>query len=201
MSLLKNIFGNSTEVWDKFADEIGGEFVIEGFWYADSLVYNYKNWEFVLDTYRTQGEHRKTYTRLRVPVENFENFRFDIYDEKITSVIGKWFGMQDIEIGSPKFDDHFIIKGNNPDKVKLLLEDSELRDLLYTLKYFDIKIESASQTIFKSYADHIDVLYFDTQGKISDIKELRILFKIFEKLLDKLKDLNLITSFNPNIEL
>ena len=55
---------------------------------------------------------------MRAPYVNPEGFRFTIYRKGFFSDLGKLLGMQDIEVGDPEFDEAFIIKGNDEDRVR-----------------------------------------------------------------------------------
>ena len=57
---------------------------------------------------------------MRAPYMNLERFRFSVYRKTVFSGIGKLFGMQDIEIGDPPFDDSFIVKAT--DEIDLFAE-------------------------------------------------------------------------------
>jgi hypothetical protein len=55
---------------------------------------------------------------MRAPFVNKDGLYFKIYRKGIFSSIGRFFGMQDLEIGDSFFDGNFIIKGNNPKQIK-----------------------------------------------------------------------------------
>ena len=122
MGVLKSIFGPSKdEIWSQIAGDVGGEFIDGGFWRKDVLVYKHGEWQILLDTYTVStGNSSTTYTRMRAPFVNKDGLYFKIYREGLFSSIGKFFGMQDIQIWDPFFDEQFIIKGNSPEKVRRL---------------------------------------------------------------------------------
>lgn len=119
MDLLRGVFGpNQEEIWNQFAGEIGADFVNEGFWKGKKVVARFENWVVTLDTYtQSTGKTSTTYTRIRAPYINKDGFNFKIYKSGWFSDIGRTFGMQDVEIGYPEFDDKFIIKGNDESKL------------------------------------------------------------------------------------
>ena len=100
-------------------------------------------WTVTFDTYTvSSGKHSTTYTRIRAPFENRDGFRFTIYRKTLFSGIGKWLGMQDVEVGHPYFDDAFIIKGNDEGKLRLLFANERIRKLIQAQPY--IHLETAS---------------------------------------------------------
>src|ERR1051326_3858416 len=159
MGLLKKIFGpNKDEVWQQLSNEIGGEFVKANVWGADKtkVRVQVREWTITLDSYTVStGKSSVTYTRMRAPYVNKDQFRFTIYRKSLLSNLGKLFGMQDIEVGGPnfenlaplfgvtsylnredidcgypQFDRDFIIKGNNEDKVKIIFKNLKIRELI-----------------------------------------------------------------------
>jgi hypothetical protein len=76
--------------------------------------------QVTVDVYSTGGQHQVYYTQVhfygRQPA-----VRCEVYPEGAWSRIGKLVGMEDIQIGSPDFDDRYIIKGDGPTALRSLL--------------------------------------------------------------------------------
>ena len=124
-------FGPSKdEVWRQLSQEIGAEFVESGLWKGNKVQVHVKPWTITLDTYTVStGKSSVTYTRMRAPYINPEGFRFTIYRKSIFSDLGKFLGMQDIEVSDPDFDEAFIIKGNDEFKgAELVLQFQDPAD-------------------------------------------------------------------------
>src|SRR5436190_1431673 len=118
-------------VWRQLSEEIGAEFVEGGFWKRNKVRVHAKPWTITLDTCTdSSGESSTTYTRLRAPYVNAEGFRFTIYRRGFFSDLGKLLGMQDIEVGDPEFDEAFIIKGNDEDRVRVLFSNSKIQQMI-----------------------------------------------------------------------
>ena len=117
---------------------------------------------------------------MRVPFVNTHGLHFKIYREGFFSSIGKVFKMQDIEIGDAFFDKQFIIKGNKEDKIKLLLNDATLKNLMYQQPdiLFEIRFE-------KNF-----MLYFERVGVIKETAQLKALFEMFAVTLTRLVQLD-----------
>ena len=102
MSILRDLFGPSRdEIWQKVAAAVGGNMTEGGFWSGGSKVTaTHGQWSVTLDTYTVStGKSSVTYTRMRAPYVNPDGFQFTIYRRGIFSDIGKWMGMQDVDIG------------------------------------------------------------------------------------------------------
>lgn len=196
-----NFFGPSKEeIWSQIANDIGGEFIDAGFWGKDILKYKHKDWEILLDTYKqSTGKTQTTYTRLRVPFINKNGLRFNIFRKGFFSSIGKFFGMQDIEIGDFNFDEKFIIKGNFESKIKHLLNDQNLKRLFDKQKRLNIQIMDDEGWFAQKYPKGVDILYFSTIGIIKDKNSLLNLFELFAAILDRLVEINSAHNDDPNI--
>ena len=80
------------------------------------------------------GKHPVYYTeaRLYIGPSNPLGYRLEIYPESFMSSIGKFFGIQDIEIGDSRFDSLFILQSNEEASLKKLL-DGRTRMLILQL--------------------------------------------------------------------
>ena len=203
MGILR-LFGPSKDgIWGQIADDIGGEYIDAGFWGKDVLVYKHKEWEVILDTYtQSSGQHSSTtYTRLRVPFVNKDGLRFKLSHENFLSPIGKFFGMQDIQIGDKYFDDKFIIKANDTYKIKQLLRDQNLKTLFDQQPSVHIHIKDNEGWFGQKYPDNVDVLYFHCTGVIKDKNALYNLFELFTAILDRLVNIDSAYETDPRIQL
>ncbi|HKG21047.1 MAG TPA: DUF3137 domain-containing protein, partial [Blastocatellia bacterium] len=107
MRFFKKILGPSQEeVWRRVSSEIGAEFIKGGFFKGVNRVEaRVKGWDITLDTYTVStGKSTVTFTRMRAPFVNRDGFSFTIYRKSIFSGLGKLLGMQDVEVGGPKFE-------------------------------------------------------------------------------------------------
>lgn len=80
-------------------------------------------------------------TTLTAPVRTTNGFKFAIHQQHFIDDIGKFFGMQDVVIGYPEFDERFIIKTNDEAKVKALFADTTVRKVLASLPDFTFEIQ------------------------------------------------------------
>ena len=125
-------FGPSKdEVWRQLSEEIGAEFVQGGFCKRSKVQADVGPWTVTLDTYTVSSGHSHvTFTRMRAPYVNPEGFRLTVYRKGFFSDLGKLLGMQDIEVGDREFDEAFIIKGNDEDRVRVLCSDPKIRQMI-----------------------------------------------------------------------
>lgn len=186
--MLREIFGPSKkEIWTELSDKINAEYIEGGFFGRDKVVTRSKEWTITLDTYTvSSGKSSTTYTRMRAPYVNKDGFKFKIYREGIFSELGKFLGMEDIEIGYPEFDANFIIKGNNKDKVKALFSDAQLQELIEFQPRLHLEVKDDEGWFGTEFPEGVDELYFQVVGVIKDMELLESLFELFSKVLDNL---------------
>lgn len=199
----KSIFGPSKdEIWTQIAAGIGGEFIEGGFWGKDVLIYKHGEWQILLDTYVVStGQSSYTLTRMRAPFMNRDGLYFKISRQGFLSSIGKFFGMQDIEIGNPFFDKQFVIKGNNPEKIKLLLADDRIKELCQLQPRIHLRIKDDEGRFGTDFPEGVDELYFECIGVIKETALLKALFGLFCLVLERLVQIDSAYADDPQITL
>lgn len=197
------LFGpNKNEIWKQLSNEINGEFIPSNFFKPSKVKVNMDDWTIVLDTHTVStGKSSVTYTRLRAPFTNNDGFKFKIYREGIFSELGKFFGMQDIEIGDENFDKDFIIKSNNEIKVKELFSDYKIKELIE--KQSKISLETKNnEGMFETHLPYgISELYFKIPGVIKDTDRLKGLFELFKEVLNEMTNIGITYKDKVDIEL
>lgn len=164
--------------------------------------YRHAEWELLLDTYTvSNGKSSTTYTRMRVPFVNKDGLYFKIYRESLFSGIGRYFGMQDIKIGNPDFDDAFVIKGNNEAKIRQLLADPKMKQLIDRQSRISFEIRDDEGWFGADYSSGVDVLYFQRVGVMKEVDELKTLFRLFCLTLHRLVRMDSAYEDDPGIKL
>ena len=203
MGVLRNWFGPSKdEVWGQLAREIRADFVDGGFWRGSKVQATVKEWTVTLDTYTVStGKSNITYTRMRAPYVNKDGFRFKIFRKGFFSELGKLFGMQDLEVGHPQFDEEFIIQGNDANKLRLLFADSTVRRLIEAQPAIRLEVKDDEGWFGSHFPTGVDDLHFQVVGIIKDIERLKSLYDLFAKTLDRLCQIGSAYGDDPQMEL
>ncbi len=185
---------NKINIWQELANETNGTFK-EGYsWRSDSNTINYKNWTIISDNYTLwSGKYSTQMTRVIAPITLADNFKFEIYREGFVRKVEKLFGAQDIEIGYADFDKAFTIKSNNELKIKTLLRNKEIRNLISSQADVNIQISNYQGIWEKELPKNEFELSYFMDGKIQDIEILKSLIELFKLILDGLHDINAIT--------
>jgi hypothetical protein len=176
-----------TNIWKDFARETDGKFIKGYSWRSDMTEIDYNNWKIIFDNYILwSGKYSQKFTRIVVPFVSLDNFRFEIYDNSIVRTIEKIFGAQDIEIGRPEFDKAFVIKANNEFKIKSLLQNHKIRNLIEVQKEINIEVSDQKGIWEEKLPEKEFELSYFIEGEIKDVEELKLLLSLFKEMLDVL---------------
>lgn len=203
MAFLRQLFGPSKdEIWRQLCEQIGGDFVEGGFWKGSKVQVHHKQRTVTLDTYsESQGENNATYTRMRAPFVNNDGFRFTIYRRGFFSDLGKLLGMQDVEIGDPEFDDAYIVKGNDEDRLQRLFANPRIRQLIEKQPQIHLSVRDDEGWFKAKFPEGVDELYFREIGIIKDLDRLKALYDLFAEVLDHLCKIGSAYEDDPGVEL
>ncbi len=141
---------------------------------------------------------------MRCAYINKDDFRFSIYPAGLFTDLAKYFGMQDIEIEDKIFDDTFVLKSKNPDKIKALFKDKNIKNdflALANLSQFQVKVQDDEGFWGQSFPDGVDELYLEVVGIIKDVEKLKIMFKLFAEIMDRLCEIGSAYETRPEINL
>ena len=188
MAKKHGIFGPSRKaIRQQLAEELDADYVKKGFFSQDKVVAYHRNWMITLDLYTVStGNSQVTYTRMRAPYVNRDDFQFHIYRKSIFSGMGKMFGMQDIEVGYPQFDQDFIIQGNDERKLKMMFENPVVREFISVQPQISLKIKEDNGWFQEKFPDGVNELYFEVPRIIKDIDRLHDLYELFAEVLEHL---------------
>jgi len=169
------------DVWRQIASDIGGEYQDGGLFGRDVLRYQSGDWEITLDTFtETGGDDSTTYTRMRAPFVNKDGLSFKIHRAGLSAPIGTFLGIQDIQIGDPSFDEKFVIQGNDYTKVRWLLGDARLKELI------QVQPDLCFELRYAGGSEDKDQLVFKCCGVLNDETLLKKLFELFSTALARL---------------
>jgi len=202
--LRRGLFGPSrADVWALLAEEIGGTFNQGGWCHSkDRVDVSVGQWQVTLNNHvESTGESTISYTQLRAPFVNADGFRFRIYRASIFTPMGKFFGMQDVEIGDEEFDTEFVIKGNNESQLRRMFANPRLRELLRAEKSVHFEVCDDEGWFSQKFPEGVDELRFRALGTIKDIDRLKQLFDLFAETLHTLCHIGSAYEDDPGIKL
>jgi hypothetical protein len=124
-------------------------------------------------------------TTITAALMNERDFRFAIHHESFLDEIGKFLGMQDVEIGYPEFDKQLIVKTNNEQLAKYIFADENTRRTFQALTDFSFGITHHRSG---DEGEKVPFLELEIDRGITDSTELRQLYHAFFSVLTKLAD-------------
>ena len=131
------------------------------------------------------------FTSLTAAFHNPTGFRFALHREHFIDEVGKFFGMQDIQIGDEEFDKSIIIRATDEARIRDLVTHGILADPaaresllgLYSFTFEIVLLDSASEGGDGSNAN----LKLVIEEAIVDANRLRPLYDAFLRTLDQLQ--------------
>src|SRR5262245_2939038 len=185
--LLRELFGPSREeIWRQLASELGANYVDGSFWERGKIQASHADW---LITLSEEGKYH--HTHIRAPFFNPGGFRFTVYRKGIFTDLGKYLGMQDVEVGHQDFDRDFVIKGTDDTKLRQIFGNARIRELIAAQPRIHFAVKDAhgifARTLFAAKPqEDLDLLEFEVHDAIKDKEHLRLLFDLFAETLDEL---------------
>ncbi len=122
-------------------------------------------------------------TMLRSELTTTAGFRFAIHHESFLDDLGKFFGMQDVEIGYPEFDEKVIVKTNNEAKVKSLFIHQPVRQVFETLDNYTFGITSHRKPHSDEKQYYLELII---ETGITNTTELQKIYHAFVEVLSRL---------------
>lgn len=190
-------FGETTqeEIWQQLVNEINQEnsgMTAEVHDKGKVIKAKVGEWTVTLDTVTTVVSTGKvmipvSFTRMRAPYLNQDGLRFKVYRASMFSNLGKYFGMQDIEVGDEQFDEEFIIQGTSKEKVRELLVNEKIKALLSDqpdIGTFEVKGDDG--WFEQDFPEGVDELVFTAKSKMDNPAQLKNLFVLFAEVLNQL---------------
>jgi hypothetical protein len=154
------------KAWRELAESTGLTYESGGFLGSPLVTGTYRGHQLTLDTFtRGTGKSRQTYTRMVLFVNNQTNAYLALYQESVFSKVGKFFGMQDVQVGDEDFDRRFIIKSRPENYVSGLLMTGDLRQKLLEARSVNIELDGRE-------------LHFEQLGFLTKQEYLRSVFDL-----------------------
>jgi hypothetical protein len=188
---LATVFGPGHELmWRRFAEQFGSQLEggAGGLFPKPRVSVKAGPWTFELDV-MWSGEN--ALTRMRTAYVNPSRFRFALSPEGLLSRIGKLLGMEDIRVGDEALDREFVVKSNQPQRVRQLLADGELRRLLHEQPAFEMIVRDTDRFAGPNFTRPIDELTYRTRGVVRELKVLHDIYDLLARTMEVLRTMGL----------
>lgn len=199
MSFIRTIYRaivnkDTSGPWRQFAEKNNGQYVYQC---GDTVIFHHKQFKitFQIHTHSTvvgASSYEHEYFRAIAEFISPDKLQLKILHQDLIASIGKFFGAQDIEVGDWHFDPEFMIKGNDREKIQLILSDSSIRKMILEQRDEMLRLEVTDDYgLFGEKApDGQSMLYFISKEKIKHAEQLEILKALITGLLDQLEKTN-----------
>jgi hypothetical protein len=190
--IYKSIFVKDYEaVWKQFSTENNGTFVIGQYHNLARVEIIYLNHKIIFDRYihyQVVGvsSSETEFTRIRLEYKTPDELRFSITKQGVIDSIGKLFGVQDIQVGDKKFDEKFMIKGNDEYKIQTIFSNQAIKDLILSQEDIQIQILDKEGIFDEPIKEGNVMLYFISETRVKDKRHLNSLLKLYQMLIDQL---------------
>lgn len=180
-----DLFGrHRREIWQQLAHQLDGYFVRGRMFKPDRVEAYHGDWMITLDFFMVD---KVTFTRIRAPYVNRDDFTFKIFREHVGHRIGKALGLKDMVVGYPEFDRDFVIQGSDQRKLEMMFANPHIRQLISYQPQILLELKREAPLFQKpKFPDDVNELYYQTSGLISDLQQLHDLFDLFADTLDHL---------------
>lgn len=166
---------NQRRAWGELAALTGLQ-MEEGSWWTPARVTGtYRGRSLTLDTFtRGSGKHRHTYTRVTLFVNNTANVYLALYEENLFTKIGKFFGMEDVQVGDEDIDRRFRIKSKPETFAAKVMLNSQLRGQLLEARQLNVEADGREIT-------------FEQLGLLTETDYLKFIFDLLSSLADQVE--------------
>lgn len=178
--------------WYDFALLTNGKYIEGIAWHSDKTEIEYLNFKITFDNYRIWSKFfYVSMTRVIVPYISDQDFSFKIRKTTVLRSVAKLLGGQDVEIGFDDFDQKFIIKSNQEDKLKTIFQNDVIRGILLKQNKFYLEISKFEGVWGEKLPKNEFELSFYVDGKIQDPERLKTILTLFKELIKEMVALKL----------
>ena len=179
--------GKRRETWQKFSSEIEATYAKGGIFKSDKIEATFENRQIVYDTMTMPvGAVILKYTRIRTPFVAKTDFKFRISKKTFLNKVAEKFVSSDVETGDSSLDDIFAIKSNSAEKVKHLLSDEKIKNLLLEKADSDFEISHGYTGIGRQFPKNCDGLSLVVLYGSEDKDRLMLYYHLFGEILTSL---------------
>ena len=179
--------GKRKVAWQQFSNEIEATYAKGGIFKSDKIEATFENWPIVYDIASFPiGVIVLVYTRIRTPFIAKTDFQFSISKKTFLKKVAAKFDDSNVETGDSSLDDIFIIKSNSAEKVKHLLSDEKIKNLLLEKADSDFEISHGYKGTGREFPKNCDGLSLVVLNETKDSDRLMLYYNLFGEILTSL---------------
>jgi len=172
------------EVWEQLAAEMGGEFEKHTSWKRDRIHARVAGWTVTLDIHSEAGYRSEAmHTRFRGAHLGGSGLRFEIYHHGIFDGVARLLGSHIVPIDDAAFDRMFTIKATDADKIRELLKNDRIRELMMTEPEINVQLRDSGDWFAEDHPDGVDEIVLEVEGEVKSQQRIERLFRLFAEIL------------------
>jgi hypothetical protein len=143
-----------------------------------------------VDCYRTSRQN-VYYTRAKAAVPSSSSLRFSLtrkVNDNILDDFGRMLAFESskrVKVGHFQFDEKFVLKSNQPDKIRSIFAVPKMRDLVLSFSTFDLKLRG-NPVVPLGAADDRLYLKFHSEEFITSVQVFKNLCILYSEILRQL---------------
>lgn len=190
--LSRMLRGQHHHVWQQFAVDVGARYLQGEGDSQDTVTIVVGGQTVTLEGDVTMIYAGKAFvpvvsTRFVVELPSVPAYRFTMTPADFSSTVARWFGAQDIAVGESVFDNAFVLRGVDPDFVRQLFDDGELRALC--LKGFDGRLQRRDDAeLWSDPTPGKDPFELTVPKLVDDLSTLHRFYNVFTRVLGRMPD-------------
>ncbi|MBC7914390.1 MAG: hypothetical protein H7Y07_09735 [Pyrinomonadaceae bacterium] len=125
------------------------------------------------------------FTSFITELETLDSFQFALHHQDFMDEIGKFFGMEDVELGYPEFDKNVVVKTNDINRLQDILSDQHIREILQNIPEFNFHIirHTSDYTLVEAA-----FLELRIEDGITETRQLRDIYNVFVSVMEKVDE-------------
>ncbi len=192
MTLNRLLRGKHLEIWEAFAQEIGGSWSAPAFGDTPRIDVPHARGPLTI----TSSVAMILVGKVLVPVLSTSfaallpatrEQRFSVSRASFASAVADWFGALDIHVDDEAFDRAFVLKGETPELVRTLFDSAALRERF--LRDFEGQLHRRDdKSMFGDPTPNADPFELSVPGYVDTPERMRALWDLFTETLVRLPD-------------
>lgn len=180
------------DVLKSFSEKFNGKYIERKYDEFQKAEFEFEGFKIIFDyhlNYISGTSHQQKFTRVIAPFFATDDYKFEIYRNRLFVFFEKIFGSKRFKIGVSDFDNYFIVKTNNEFKTRSLLRDKELRKLIKIHSKINFHISDQKGIWGQKLKKNEFELSFYSEEIIEDLNQLKSLLELFQETIKHLVEI------------
>lgn len=183
--------GRKREVWQNFAQRIGGQFTPASGGQPEQVVASIKEWPFYLDTYVVGDGHSLVqYTRMRAFYPPKERLELTVYNANAHALpmLDRHAKLQKIDVTELGFGPEIVVRSTDEIRARTVLMGDEMRRLIkQTAPALQLEVRRRRNWQNGGVSSSVYEVHLQQAGVTTDMEQLTALYALLAYTLEHLR--------------